>query len=163
GLDVAMDEPGTVRMLESRAGLERHLDDAPRVEPALAPEQVRARLAFDDLHHDERPSVALAHVEHADDVRMVQRRRPPRPAPGTGGTHTISEASPAAALRTATGSAAAATSRRSVRASAAAPQPSPTRSFAATASLSAASRSATGRSIEPVRDEPHAAASSIRA
>ncbi len=78
GLDVAVDDPVPVRVVERRQRALGDLDGALRGEPVAGLHQLAQRRAVDVLHDDvgdrHTGHVGLAGVVHGDDVRVVQRR-----------------------------------------------------------------------------------------
>jgi hypothetical protein len=75
GLDVAVDEPLLVRVLQAGRGLRDVLRRRGVRDGPVAVENLLERLALDVLHHEVRRVVVPGDVEDADDVRVVQRRR----------------------------------------------------------------------------------------
>ena len=74
GLDVTMDDPAGVGGIERVGDLNGDRHDAGNLQRSLLHE-VTQRLAFHELHGDERQSVfGLADVVHDADVRMIERR-----------------------------------------------------------------------------------------
>jgi hypothetical protein len=78
GLDVSMDEPSVVRVLQTGAQLSAQHDNLCRRQTPAAREDLRECLSLDVLECEPRPAVVLAGVEHADDVRMAEARGEPR-------------------------------------------------------------------------------------
>ena len=74
GLDVAVDEPLLVRVLQSGRGLRDVLGRGRVRDRAVAIEDLLERLAVDVLHDEVGHVVVPRDVEDADDVRVVERR-----------------------------------------------------------------------------------------
>ena len=76
GLDVAVDDAVAVGVVEPPAGLREDVDRLARVERAVLPEDLRARLPVDVLHDDEvaRGLVVEPEVEHLHDVGVHEPR-----------------------------------------------------------------------------------------
>ena len=72
GLDVAVDDPHPVRVLEAGAGLGGDLDRGRRLERAVALQELGTRAALDVLHDDEVAAGVDAGVVDLDDVRVDQ-------------------------------------------------------------------------------------------
>ena len=71
-----MDDPARVRRVERVGDLDRDLEKP--LEGRRRPRQeVPKRLAFDELHDDERAPVRLVDVVDRADVRVLERRRRP--------------------------------------------------------------------------------------
>ena len=69
-LDVAMDHARLVGVGQTRAQALHHLELAHERDRLAAPNQLRQRLAADELHRDERPALEDAELVDRDDVRM---------------------------------------------------------------------------------------------
>ena len=80
-LDVAVDEPLSVRECERAADLEAELEHPPDRQRAAALDELLQVLAVDELEDDELLPVLLAAVDHRDDVRMRELRDCARLAP----------------------------------------------------------------------------------
>ena len=74
GLDVAVHDPGLVRLLQPARHLGRDLDRAERVQLALL-DQGPHRAALDQLHRDEEAVLALVDVVDLRDRRVVDGAR----------------------------------------------------------------------------------------
>ena len=74
GLDVAVDDPVAVGVVEAAARLGDDLHRLVHLEPTPVPQQLRARVPGHMLHHDEVLVLGLveAEVEDLDDVGMHQ-------------------------------------------------------------------------------------------
>ena len=72
-----MDDPFTVRLIERVRNLNSVFESLVEGERAFS-QQVRKRLTFDVLHHDEIQAVLSTDIVEGTDVRMVQARDGPR-------------------------------------------------------------------------------------
>ena len=83
GLDVAVDDPGAVGVVEAVAGVAHDPHRVGDLESLLVAQHVRARRPVDVLHDDEVAvgGTVLARVEHLHDVRVLQLGRRQRLAP----------------------------------------------------------------------------------
>ena len=75
GLDVAVDHPTPMRVVERIRDLTGDPDGLVDAELGLAIQLVAKRLALDVRHDVEQESVGGSRVEQRQDVRMLQRRR----------------------------------------------------------------------------------------
>ena len=76
-LDVAVDDVAAVGRADARAHAAHQCDGAPRLHPALSPQEVAQRLAADEFHDDvgePRGAARLAIVVYGHDVRVVELR-----------------------------------------------------------------------------------------
>ncbi len=88
-LDVAMDEAGTVGLVERARNRRADVDGELRTEALLTVEQLAEALAVDELHHHGLAAVVLEHVVDGDDVGVVQPGDGDRFAPEPFGDHGI--------------------------------------------------------------------------
>ena len=78
GLDVAMDEPAAVSVVECARDLRDDRDRACRVEPSVAPQEVAKVGPVDVCHREVEQPVRLAGAERPRDVRVVEVSGNPR-------------------------------------------------------------------------------------
>ena len=72
-LQVAMDDPRAVRLVERVRDLNRERQGLVERHRAFPSQPVRERLAFEILHHQEVDAILVADVVQRADVRMIQR------------------------------------------------------------------------------------------
>jgi hypothetical protein len=72
GLDVAVDEPGTVGLVEGAGDRGADVDRELGAEALLGVEQLAEALAVDELHHDGLATFVDADVVHPDDVGVAE-------------------------------------------------------------------------------------------
>ncbi len=89
GLDVAMDEPRSVRVIERGGHAGADVTGEFRTQPLLGVEDLAQALALDQLHHDCLAAVLFEHVVDGDDVGMVEARRGDRFTSESFGDHGV--------------------------------------------------------------------------